>query len=81
MINPDDLEAVKRRFKNLRQNQNKTPEEIKAMAIKYLELPRSTGKLQELNIIDFATDPDYLGLSFKERPAQEVILRHYMDCL
>jgi len=32
-------------------------------------------KLQEVNMIEFATDPNYLGLSFKERPAQEVILR------
>ena len=32
-------------------------------------------KLQEVNIIEFATDQNYLGLSFKERPAQEVILR------
>ena len=32
-------------------------------------------KLQEVNIIEFATDPLYLGLSFKERPAQSVILK------
>ena len=32
-------------------------------------------KLQEVNIIEFATDQNYLNLSFKERPAQEVILR------
>ena len=32
-------------------------------------------KLQEVNIIEFATDPLYLALSFKERPAQEVVLR------
>jgi len=32
-------------------------------------------KLQDCNIIEFATDPDFLGLSFEERPAQEVILR------
>ena len=32
-------------------------------------------KLRDMNIIEFATDKDYLGLSFKERPAQEVILR------
>ncbi len=75
MTNPDDIEAIENRFKNLRQNRDKTPEEIKAMAIKYLELPKSTGKLQELNIIDFATGKDWLNLSFKERPAQETILR------
>lgn len=34
-----------------------------------------TKRLQDLDIIQFATDPDYLNLSFKERPAQEVILR------
>lgn len=32
-------------------------------------------KLQEINIIEFATGENWLGLSFKERPAQEVILR------
>jgi hypothetical protein len=32
-------------------------------------------ELEQVNIIEFATDPNYLGLSFKERPAQEVILR------
>jgi len=31
--------------------------------------------LQEIDIITFATDPRYLNLSFKERPAQEVLLR------
>ena len=34
-------------------------------------------KLQEVNIIEFATDQNYLGLSFKERPAQEVLLRRF----
>ncbi|MBA7536380.1 hypothetical protein ES705_28643 [subsurface metagenome] len=32
-------------------------------------------KLQEMNIIEFAEDPDYLNLSFKERPVQRVILK------
>jgi len=32
-------------------------------------------KLEEVNIIEFATDPDFLGLSFEDRPAQETILR------
>lgn len=31
--------------------------------------------LQDIDIITFATDQRYLGLSFKERPAQEVLLR------
>ncbi|MBA7629808.1 hypothetical protein ES703_37312 [subsurface metagenome] len=69
------LEAIIRRFKNLKQNRNKTPEEIRALAIEYLEMPKADKKLQEVNIIEFATDPDYLNLSFKKRPAQEVILR------
>lgn len=34
-----------------------------------------TKELQDLNIIEFATGENWLGLSFKERPAQEVILR------
>ncbi|MBA7529494.1 hypothetical protein ES705_21692 [subsurface metagenome] len=32
-------------------------------------------KLEKVNIIEFATDKNYLNLSFAERPAQEVILR------
>ena len=32
-------------------------------------------QLEQASIIEFATDPLFLGLSFKERPAQEVILR------
>lgn len=31
--------------------------------------------LQDIDIITFATDPRYLNLSFRERPAQEVLLR------
>ncbi|MBA7578524.1 hypothetical protein ES708_20389 [subsurface metagenome] len=69
------LEAMIRRLSNLKQNWNKTPEEIRAMAIKYLELPKADRKLQDLNIISFATGEDWLGLSFKKRPAQEVVLR------
>jgi len=34
-----------------------------------------TKRLKDLDIIQFATDKDYLGLSFEKRPAQEVILR------
>ncbi len=51
---------------NLKQYQNKEQVKIDADIEK---------KLQDCNIIEFATDPDFLGLSFKERPAQEVILR------
>jgi hypothetical protein len=69
------LEARIRRLSNLRQYRNKTPEEIRALAIKYLEMPKADKKLQEANIIEFATSKEYLNLSFKKRPAQEVILR------
>lgn len=43
--------------------------------IKRSKISISSKSLQEANIIDFATDPDFLGLSFAERPAQEVLLR------
>ncbi|MBA7522621.1 hypothetical protein ES705_14741 [subsurface metagenome] len=69
------LEARIRRLSNLRQYKDKTPEEIRALAIKYLEMPKADKKLQEANIIEFATSKEYLNLSFKKRPAQEVILR------
>ena len=39
------------------------------------EVKQHSKKLQEMNIIEFATDKNYLGLSFKDRPAQEVVLR------
>jgi len=39
------------------------------------EIKQQFKKLQDLNIIEFATDKNYLGLSFKDRPAQEVVLR------
>ncbi|MBA7564033.1 hypothetical protein ES695_03310 [Candidatus Atribacteria bacterium 1244-E10-H5-B2] len=73
--NNERLEAKIRSYRNLKQYQNKTPEEVRALAIKYLEMPKAGKKLQEANIIEFATDKEYLNLSFKERPAQEVILR------
>jgi len=70
------LESIIRRLSNLRQYRNKTPEEIRAIAIKYLEeKPEISKELQDLDIIEFATGPDWLNLSFKERPAQEVILK------
>lgn len=34
-----------------------------------------TKKLEEIDIIEFATGKDWLGLSFRERKAQEVVLR------
>ncbi len=73
--NNEHLEAMIRRLSNLKQNWNKTPEEIRAMAIRYLELPKADRKLQDLNIIEFATGQDWLNISFKQRPAQEVLLR------
>jgi len=36
---------------------------------------RPAKDLQDVDIITFATDQRYLGLSFEERPAQEVLLR------
>ena len=57
---------------NFPRNKNKTLKEIEVEVVKYRKVK---SKLQEINIIEFATDKDYLGLSFKERPAQEVILR------
>ena len=41
------------------------------------EIIEKAKKLQDLNIIEFATDPDFLGLSFEKRPAQDVMLRAY----
>ncbi len=57
---------------NFPRNKNKTLKEIEVEVVKYRKVK---SKLQEINIIEFATDKDYLGLSFKKRPAQEVILR------
>ncbi|MBA7474048.1 hypothetical protein ES707_09395 [subsurface metagenome] len=71
----EHLALIIRRFRNLKQNQIKTPEEIRAMAIRYLELPKSDRKLQDLDIIEFAENPDYLGLSFRKRKPQKVILK------
>jgi len=66
-------ESEARRLANIKRgDRKKTPEEAKTEAIKYRETKK---KLQDLNIIEFATDPNFLDLSFKERPAQEVILR------
>jgi len=39
------------------------------------EIKQQFKKLQELNIMEFSTDPNYLNLSFKDRPAQAVILK------
>jgi len=66
-------ESEARRMANLKRgDREKTPEEAKAEAIKYREAKK---KLQKINIIEFATDPDYLGLSFEKRPVQLIILK------
>jgi len=65
-------ETKKRRYGNLKQFQNKTPGEIESETKKHQKTKK---KLQNLNIIEFSTGKDWLGLSFKKRPAQEVILR------
>jgi len=65
-------ESKKIRYSNLKQNQNKSPEEIK---LETKKVEKTKKKLQDLNIIEFATGQDWLNISFKKRPAQEVILR------
>jgi len=66
-------ESEARRLANLKRgDREKTPEEAKAEAIRYREAKK---KLQKIDIIEFATDPDYLGLSFKKRPVQKIILK------
>ncbi|MBA7513940.1 hypothetical protein ES705_05958 [subsurface metagenome] len=65
-------ETKKRRWFNLKQFQNKTPEEVESETKK---VEKAKKKLQALNIIEFATGQDWLNISFKKRPAQEVILR------
>ena len=65
-------ETKKTRYQNLKQFQNKTVEEIE---LETKKVEKTKKRLQDLDIIEFATDPDYLGLSFKKRPAQEVLLR------
>jgi hypothetical protein len=66
-------ESEARRMANLKRgDREKTPEEAKAEAIRYREAKK---KLQKINIIEFATDPDYLGLSFEKRPVQLIILK------
>ena len=42
------------------------------------EIIEKAKKLQDLNIVEFATDPDFLGLSFEKRLAQELYSGHIM---
>jgi len=65
-------ETKKKRWSNLKQFQNKTLGEIESETKKHQKTKK---KLQNLDIIEFSTGKDWLGLSFKKRPAQEVILR------
>lgn len=62
-----DEESVKKQRLNLKIGRKRQ--------IKRSKLSISSKSLQEANIIDFATDPEFLGLSFKERPVQEILLR------
>lgn len=57
---------------NFPRNQEKTLEEIEAETVKYQDTKK---RLQEINIIEFAEDPDYLNLSFEKRPVQKIILK------
>ena len=63
-----DLEKRARSLANLRRG--KKPGTLP-------EIIEKAKKLQDLNITEFATDPDFLGLSFEKRLAQDVILRAY----
>ncbi|GAJ20068.1 unnamed protein product, partial [marine sediment metagenome] len=57
---------------NFPRNQEKTLEEIESETKKHQKTEK---KLQDLDILEFSTGKDWLGLSFMKRPAQEVILR------
>ena len=65
-------ETKKTRWSNLKQFQDKTPEEVE---LETKKVEKAKKKLQALNIIEFATGKDWLNISFKKRPAQGVILR------
>ncbi|GAH91377.1 unnamed protein product, partial [marine sediment metagenome] len=65
-------EAEARRLANLKQNQARTLEEMKKEAEKFQSQKK---KLKDLNIIQFAENPIILGLSFKKRQPQKVILK------
>jgi peptidyl-tRNA hydrolase len=57
---------------NLKQNKERTIEEIKKEA---REFQSKRKKLKDLDIIEFAENPAVLGLSFAKRPVQKVILK------
>ena len=60
------IESEMKQLSNLRQNKPGGTGKLSTAMIR---------KLEQADIIEFATDPDFLGLSFEKRPAQEVILR------
>lgn len=62
-----DEESRKKQLENLKIGRKRQ--------IKRSKLTISSKSLQDANIIEFATDPNFLGLSFQDRPAQEVLLR------
>ena len=57
---------------NLKQNKERTLDDIKKEA---REFQSKRKKLKDLNIIEFAENPVVLGLSFRKRPAQKIILK------
>jgi len=65
-------ESEARRLANLKQNRARTLGEMEKEAEKFQSQKK---KLKDLNIIQFAENPIVLGLSFKKRPAQKVILK------
>ena len=65
-------EALARQRANLKQNREKDLEALKKEASKFIDQKK---KLKDQDIIQFAENPVILGLSFKKRPAQKVILR------
>jgi len=65
-------ESEARRLANLKPFQGKNLEELKKEATKFVDRKK---KLKDLTIIQFAENPVILGLSFKRRPAQKVILK------
>ncbi len=57
---------------NFPRNREKTLEEIESETKKHQKTEK---KLQDLDILEFSTGKDWLGLSFKKRPAQACILK------
>jgi len=65
--------AEARQLANLKRGDRmKTIEEIKKEAEKFQSRKK---KLKDLNIIQFAENPAMLGLSFRKRPVQKILLK------